>query len=94
MRFPKELVSQMTLDSLRRVGGGGWKRREEMASPMVWFSESDGCVAWCACRTAVVAYFDRKALAVNVYFTVSTDQFIISRKLQPLSTLFCEGAIS
>lgn len=35
MRFPNELVSQMTLDSLRRVGGGGWKRREEMASPMV-----------------------------------------------------------
>lgn len=36
MRLPKELVSQMTLDSLRRVGGGGWKRREEMASPMVF----------------------------------------------------------
>ena len=34
MRLPNELVSQMTLDSLRRVGGGGWKRREEMASPM------------------------------------------------------------
>ena len=26
----------------------------------------------------VAYYFDRKALAVNVYFSVSTDQFIIS----------------
>jgi len=49
MRFPKELVSQMTLDSLRRVGGGGWKRREEMASPMVWFLMGR-CGCWCACR--------------------------------------------
>lgn len=28
-------MSQMTLDSLRRVGGGGWKRSEEIMSPMV-----------------------------------------------------------
>jgi len=35
----------------------------------------------------VAYYFDRKALAVNVYFSVSTDQFIISGMLQPLSTL-------
>ena len=41
MRLPKELVSQITLDSLRRVGAGGWKRREEMASPMV-----DGWLEW------------------------------------------------
>ena len=28
-------MSQMTLDSLRRVGGGGWKRRDDIMSPIM-----------------------------------------------------------
>ena len=37
MRLPYEFVSHITLDSLRRVGGGGWKRRLEMASPIIYY---------------------------------------------------------
>lgn len=62
------------------VGRGGrrWRRP--------WFGVM--CVVVGVPAVSVVAYyFDRKALAVNVYFSVSTDQFIISGMLQPLSTL-------
>lgn len=49
-----------------------------------------GVVVGVPAVSVVAYYFDRKALAVNVYFSVSTDQFIISMSCR----LCCEGAIS
>ena len=57
MRLPNELVSQMTLDSLRRVGGGGWKRREEMASPIMCCCLVDICLPSAQSNCIVVACF-------------------------------------
>ena len=51
------------------VGRGGrrWRRP--------WFGVM-GVVVGVPAVSVVAYYFDRKALAVNVYFSVSTDQFI------------------